>query len=242
MLRCVLSLALLSMSGPVLAQEAPAIRGVVRAVNEATISTDIVARIVALPHREGETFVKGDTLVQFDCDRLKAEVKAADAELRGSRAAWENAARLYQMRAAGGHDVAMAAATHDKSSAILDGLKVRLAQCTIMAPFDGRVLDLNARRHETPQAGQSLIRIIDDSSLEVDMLLPASALASAKPDAEFTLQIDDLGRSVSGKLTRVGGALDIVSQTFKASGVILQRPAGILPGMSGVVTLKPGAS
>jgi membrane fusion protein, multidrug efflux system len=242
MLRLMLCLALTSAAVPAFAQDAPAIRGVVRAVNEAAISSEIVSRIVALPHREGEAFKKGDVLVEFDCDRLKSEMKAADAELRGSRAAWENAARLYQMRAAGGHEVAMAAATHDKSLALLEGLQVRVAHCTIVAPFDGRVLDLNTRRYETPQAGQPLIRIIDDSQLEVDMLLPASALASAKQNAEFFLQIDDLGVSVKGKLARVGGALDIVSQTFKASGVINNRPQGIIPGMSGVVTFKPGAS
>ncbi|MGL4637891.1 MAG: efflux RND transporter periplasmic adaptor subunit [Beijerinckiaceae bacterium] len=223
------------------ANEPSALRGVVRAVHEAAISSDMATRVTALPFREGEAFKKDDVLVEFDCERLRADLKAADAERRGHHAAWENSARLFQLRAAGAHEVSMAAATHDKSAAMLEGLQARVKQCRILAPFDGRILDLTVRRHETPSPNQPLIRILDDKSLEIDMLLPASAINSIKPGTPFTLTLDDTGQRLSGEITRVSPALDIVSQTFKASGVPKSDLKSVLPGMSGSITLGKGA-
>jgi membrane fusion protein, multidrug efflux system len=226
---------------PALAEEPSSLRGVVRAVNEAAISSDMATRVINLPFREGDAFKKADVLVEFDCDRLRADLKAADAERRGHHAAWENSARLFQMRAAGGHEVAMAAATHDKSAAIVEGLQARVKQCQIVAPFDGRILDLAVRRHETPAPNQPLIRILDDRSLEIDMLLPSSSIKDIKIGTPFLLKLDDTGVMITGEIVRVGAALDIVSQTFKASGLPKSTLVGILPGMSGTISLGKGA-
>jgi membrane fusion protein, multidrug efflux system len=232
---------LLLASSSAMASDPSPLRGVVKAINEAAISSDIGTRIVELPFREGQAFKKNDLLIAFDCERLQADTKAAEAERRGHHTAWENSARLYQMRAAGAHEVSMAAATHDKSAAIVEGLQVRMKHCRILAPFDGRVLDLNVRKHETPSPSQPLIRILDDQSLEIDMLLPASSISSVKAGVKFELTLDETNRVITGEITRVGAALDIVSQTFKASGTLTGDWKGVLPGMSGSVKLKTGA-
>lgn len=217
------------------------IRGVIRALNEAAISSDIGTRVITLPFREGDAFRRDDVLIEFDCEKLRADVKAIEAERRGLHAAWENSARLYQMRAAGAHEVTMAAAAHDKAAASAEGLQSRVKQCQVIAPFDGRVVDLSVRRHETPPVNQPIIRILDESALEIDLLLPASALGKVRPGAAFVLKLDDTRTMVRGEITRVGPSLDIVSQTFKASGRPVGKLDGVLPGMSGTVTLGPGA-
>jgi membrane fusion protein, multidrug efflux system len=234
-------LSLLLLAAPAAASDPSPMRGVVRAINEAAISSDIGTRIIELNFREGQSFKKNDLLIAFDCERLQADAKAAEAERRGQHAAWENSARLYQLRAAGAHEVTMAAATHDKSAAIVEGLQVRIKHCRIMAPFDGRVLDLNIRKHETPSPNQPLIRILDDQSLEIDMLLPASSINAVKQGARFELTLDETNKVIIGEITRVGAALDIVSQTFKASGIPKSDWSGVLPGMSGTITIKAGA-
>jgi membrane fusion protein, multidrug efflux system len=223
------------------ASEISPMRGVIKAINEAAISSDIGTRITELPFREGQSFKKNDLLIAFDCERLQADTKAAEAERRGHHAAWENSARLYQLRAAGAHEVTMAAATHDKSAAIVEGLQAKAKHCRVLAPFDGRVLDLNVRKHETPSPSQPLIRILDDQSLEIDMLLPASSVSAIKTGVKFELTLDETNKVIKGEITRVGAALDIVSQTFKASGTLTSDKSGVLPGMSGSITIKSGA-
>ena len=51
------------------------VRGVVKAVDKAELSTDLVARVTAIGFRFGERFKKGDLLVTFDCDRYRAEAQ-----------------------------------------------------------------------------------------------------------------------------------------------------------------------
>jgi membrane fusion protein, multidrug efflux system len=88
-------------ASPLLAQDrAPAAslqaRGLVRAVQEATLASEMPARIVQLPLRDGDAFQRGDLLVEFDCDRPKAEWKTAEAERIGMAAAYDNSRRPPQ--------------------------------------------------------------------------------------------------------------------------------------------------
>ena len=56
--------------------ESSPIRGVVRAVRQATISSEAALRAVEVPFREGDRFKRGDLLVAFDCRRQIAEYEA----------------------------------------------------------------------------------------------------------------------------------------------------------------------
>jgi multidrug efflux pump subunit AcrA (membrane-fusion protein) len=60
-----------------------ALRGVVKAVNEAAISSEVPGAILELPFREGASFKQGDRLIAFDCAALQAmRLK------RSARASW----------------------------------------------------------------------------------------------------------------------------------------------------------
>jgi membrane fusion protein, multidrug efflux system len=217
-------------------------RGLVRAVQEATLASELSARIVQLPVRDGDAFRRGDLLIDFDCERPKAEWKTAEAERIGMAAAYENSRRLAEYRAAGAHDVQMARAALDKAAAAVDVIAVRLKQCRIFAPFDGRVADLPIREHEMPQAGQPLMRIVSDAHLEVDMIVPAKWLRWLKPGESFRFSSEDSGQHIEGEVVRVSGAIDPISQTIRAVGKLMAVPGTILPGQGGLVTFQRSGS
>ena len=58
------------------------VRGVVTPESAATISSDLNARVVAMPFRTGQSFRRGDDLLRFDCGRYEADLRAAEAEVR----------------------------------------------------------------------------------------------------------------------------------------------------------------
>jgi membrane fusion protein, multidrug efflux system len=217
-------------------------RGLVRAVQEATLASETSARIVQLPVRDGDAFRRGDLLIDFDCERPKAEWRTAEAERIGMAAAHENSRRLAEYRAAGAHDVQMARAALDKAAAAVEVITVRLKQCRIFAPFDGRVADLPVREHEMPQAGQPLMRIVSDAQLEVDMIVPAKWLHWLKPGESFRFSPEDSGQHVEGEVVRVSGAIDPVSQTIRAIGKLKAERGAILPGQGGLVTFQRSGS
>jgi membrane fusion protein, multidrug efflux system len=217
-------------------------RGLARGVREATISTEAPARILLLPMKDGDTFKSGDLLVEFDCERPKAEWRVAEAERLGALAAYENSRRLAEYRAAGGHEVQLSRAAFDKSAAAVDVIAVRLKQCRIFAPFDGRLVDLPVREHELPQAGQPLLKIVADDRLEVDMIVPAGWLAWLKPGETFEFRADGAQAPVRGEVVRIGGAIDPVSQTVRAVGELRAPVRAIMSGQSGMIRFKGSAS
>ncbi len=231
------------------AQHAPAAgaagleaRGLVRALNDATISSELPARITSLPLRDGESFGKGELLVDFDCERPKAEWRVADAERAGAQAAFDNTKRLAEYRAAGAHDVQMSRAALDKAQAAVDVIVARLKQCRILAPFDGRVVELSVREHEIPQAGQPLLRIVGHTRLELDMILPAASIGWLRQGAPLHFRPDSGGPTIEGEVLRVGAAIDPVSQTVRAVGSLRFKPGDLLPGQAGVVVLRRGGA
>lgn len=214
------------------------IRGILRSLNESTIATELAARITGLPFKESQRFAKGDLLIEFECDKHRADLKAATAEFRGHKIAYENSRNLQSLRAAGGLDVALAQAQADKAAAAVEAAEVRVKQCTILAPYDGRIVDLLTHAHDMSAPNAPLMRIIDDQNLEIDLIVPSHALKWLKEGAAFAFQVDETGATVAAKVLRIGAAVDPVSQTVKLSGAMTGPAAGILPGMSGTAVFN----
>lgn len=209
------------------------VRGVVRSRHEASLATDLVARVRRLPFREGQPFAKGDVLIEFDCDKYLAELHAAEAEHRGHKASYDNALSLNRQRAAGALDVEVAKAQADKSAAAAEVTRVKVAQCTIPAPYAGRITELAIHEHDMAASNAPLLKIIDDRNLEIDLLVPSRWLSWIEPGFAFNFSVDENGRTVDARISQLGAAVDPVSQTIKVTAVIVAGAEKLLAGMSG---------
>lgn len=208
------------------------IRGVVRAVHDASIATDLNARILKLPFREGDRFKTGDILVTFDCERAQAEMRAAQAEDDVNRIAFENAQALDKRRAIGRIEVQAAKAKWEKASAAAEALRFRVRDCQIVAPFDGRVAELKAHEHEMPTTGQPFLRIVDAGALEIDLIVPSAWLVWLKAGTPLQVKVDETGRMHAATVIRTAAAVDPISQTIRiTAGFAPGAAVGVLPGM-----------
>lgn len=222
------------LSGTAGAQEnGGAIRGIVRAVNESWISTDIDARIESLPFREGQSFKKGEVLAVFDCGDLAAQLKSAQAVLRAEQLTADNSARLAKLNAVGKFEVDLAKAKIEQATAEMEAFQSKFSRCTIKAPFDGRIATMRAHAHEFPDRTAPLMQIVGDTGLEIDMLVPGVWLRWLKPGASFNVTIEETGTTIPAEVSRVAAVVDPVSQTVKITARFTGDTAGVLPGMSG---------
>jgi membrane fusion protein, multidrug efflux system len=224
--------------GAGLAGERSGVRGIVRASDEAVLSSDLGRRIIELPVKESGAFKQGDVLARFDCDSGRANLTAARAKQRVEQIGYENTARLAKMRAAGRFEVNLAKARTEQAAAEADGLGISLNECEIKAPFAGLVAELSAHVSELPERTQPLMRIIGTARLEVDMIVPSDWLAWIKPGAAFVMRIDETGKDAPASILRLGAVVDPVSQTVKAVGELSAPDPAVRPGMSGSVTFE----
>jgi len=214
------------------------VRGIIKSVHQATLATDLQARIIRLPLREGQRFQKGDLLVEFECGKVRAELDAALAEHRGNLATRDNSRSLKKLNAAGSYDVAIAESAAEKSEASVQAFQIRVTQCTIVAPFAGRIVDLIVNEFDMPAANGALMRIVDDSNLEIELIAPSVWLRWLKPGTAFSLLVDETGTTLPARVAQIGAAVDAVSQTVKITGLIAGSAEGVLPGMSGTASFN----
>lgn len=229
-------IAVLAVSDAVLAQDAldnTDVRGLVVAVNRATIATEISGSIIELPFREGERFSRGDTLIAIDCKRYRAALAAAAAELRGARKTFANNKELAALNSIGALEVDISKAELDRARANVGVLEQDVRHCKVTAPFDGRLVERSVQPFETVSKGDELFSILDDRTLEIELIVPAKWLRWLRADSKFEFQIDETGSTHSATVVRMGAAIDPQSQTLKVFGRFTSLPASVLPGMSG---------
>ncbi len=211
----------------------PSARAIVRAVNEAWISTDLTARVQSVGFRENQSFAKGDVLITFDCSDLTAQLRAAEAVLRGAWLTADNNAHLAKLNATGKLEVDLSRTKTEQAAAEVEALRNKISHCTIYAPFDGYVAALRVHAFEFPDKTAPLMQIIGRSDMEIDVLLPSPWLRWLKVDMPFDVAIEETGATMSAVVSRIGAVVDPVSQTVKVTGRFSGAAPSILPGMSG---------
>jgi RND family efflux transporter MFP subunit len=226
---CCTALALLAASSALAEEQA---RGVVRAKREATLSTELNARIAELPLKEGDRFEAGGLLVAFECERYRADLRAAEAELRSHEITLQNGQALQKRGALGAFENDLNKTKVDKAKAAVDGLAARLVDCRIEAPFAGRVAEIKVRRYEMTAPNAVLMRIVDDSEPEIDLIVPSMWLAWLAAGVSFRVKVDETSAWHEAVLLRLPATVDAVSQTARITGALKGAGSSVLPGMS----------
>lgn len=210
-----------------------AARAVVRANETAAISSQINARITYLPQREGYRFKKGDLLISFDCRRIAAERDAAHAAMKANEAAYQSQLKLLEYKSTGTASVEQALHQLEKSKAELRGFDVQVQSCEVYAPFDGRMTEKIAQVHELAQPNQPLIRILNETRLELVLMVPSAWLPRLAGQPRFRVHIDETGEDHSARILQTTGAIDPVSQSVRLIAEFIDPAPAVLAGMSG---------
>ncbi len=218
------------------------VRGVVQPLAQAVLVGELLARISEIPFEEGMAFKKGDALVKFDCTRQKARTAAAAATKNSARQNYNNTVELASYAAAGEHEVQLAEAELKRADAELKIQQSFDRECTLTAPYDGRIVKRHVNAHETPGQGVALLEIIDDSDFRLDLIVPSLWLAWLQPGNDFVFSIDETGLSYDATVVQIGAAVDPVSQTITVSGKFKSKPESVLSGMSGTAKFDQAGS
>ena len=224
-------------------------RGLLRAVSRIDLGTALRARAKEIPFRIGERFAKGDTLIAFDCERYQAEEAAARAGADAAGIDYNSKKRLLKYGAIGRDEVTLAGALASKAAAELAVNEAVSGECAIIAPFSGRIAALNIMPNEYPPPDLPLMSIIDDSTLEIELVVPSVWLRWLSPGRTFSFTVEETGRTIESSIDRIGAEVDPVSQTVVIYAGVDKGKTGakaggtedILAGMSGTASFHGGS-
>ncbi len=220
-------------AAPEASGDAPPIRVLLVPRREATIVSEIIARVVAIPTTLGATVRAGEPLVRFDCSEQKAKLDMASAEMDAAREAHAAKLRLQGLQSAGELEVTLAAAARDRAKGALDLAETQHRACTISAPFAGRVVKLSARPHQSVTAGQPLLEFVSADPPRLRLNVPSRWLRWIKVGSRFDITVDETGRTYRATVAAINGRVDAVSQSVELEGDVVEGDAKLLAGMSG---------
>jgi RND family efflux transporter MFP subunit len=218
------------------AAELSTIRGVVKATAQATLASQVQGRISQLPFKEGQRFKKGALLVALDCSKYEAELASTQAEHRGKKKTYENNLRLAEHDSVGTLELDISQAEAEKAFAAVSAAQVNVKGCTVRAPFSGRVVKMIVNEHENVFPNDQLISLLDDSQLEIELILPSRSLAWLKVGTPFEYAVDETGLRYPAVVQDIGANVDPASQTVKVKGLFRTQPSNVLAGMSGAAS------
>ncbi|UJP05609.1 MAG: HlyD family efflux transporter periplasmic adaptor subunit [Nitrosomonas sp.] len=214
------------------------IRGLIKPLREAVLSTDVIAKVISIHVKEGDRFKQGERLIQFDCSRQRAQLKAAEAEVLAKKIVLENNQDLSKFNAVGSLELEVSKVQLDKALAELDAVRISSHLCSFKAPWNGRVTEVKANAYEVIEPGREIMKILDDKSLEIEMIVPSSWLRWIKAGIHCPMTIDETGKNYEIEISRVGARVDPVSQTVRIFASFKGDAADVLAGMSGTVTFS----
>jgi len=219
----------------------PEIRAQLVPVHYTTLSSEMAGRIDKINTRVGDHFHQGDPLVVFDCAVPRAQVAHAQAVVTQAEKTYEIDRRLVALKSMGQLELDVAAAEVLKGKADLDGAEAVASKCTIAAPFSGVTAEQKAREFQYTTPGQPLLDILDDHTLEIELIAPSHWLSWLKPGYPFQVRIEETEKTYPARITRLGGRVDPVSQSIKVIGQIVGDAPDLMAGMSGRATVTPPA-
>jgi multidrug efflux pump subunit AcrA (membrane-fusion protein) len=164
-------------------------------------------------------------------EQIQANIQQARSAVQRARSQMEQAQSNIKQARAG---VDQAQANLEQSTANLDYGKVK-------APFNGVITKKQA--HEGAMAGamagfgQPIVTVETVENLEFKVSVPESLLGTIAVGERMPVQIDALGRNVSGKVTQIVPSADPKSRNFTVK-MALDQDKQVIPGMFGRLTLS----
>lgn len=254
---------LMSVNACLYAQET--YEGLVEPIRDVLMGPPVAGRVDQLLAGEGDRVKAGDTLLRLYDAVERLEVKRRElvlddkAELEASRYRrdllkddLESTRKLFETTASVSRDE-LARKTVEallseveygrleqverREEAELAIAKERLAQYSIIAPFDGVLAELSVDEGESVQAGQPVLRFVDVSSAYLVLNLPAELVSSLQEGKKVTLNFDRTQElRKQAEVAFISPVIDPASGLRKVKMRFKNDPPQVEPGRIGTWT------
>jgi membrane fusion protein (multidrug efflux system) len=206
--------------------------GTLAADEMVVIAPEIAGRVIELGFKEGEPVRKGQDLVKLDTAILSAELKQAQADLGLARDTHE---RLRSLVARGsGTQVSLdeAVAKLASSEARVELAKAKLAQSTIVAPFNGVVGLRSVGVGDYVAVGKPLIILTNIDPIKIDFRVPEIFLSRLKVGQPVSMRVDAVpDRIFTGQTYAIDPVVDINGRAIRLRAAIPNADLALKPGL-----------
>jgi RND family efflux transporter MFP subunit len=229
--------------------------GILIVGEETRLGFAIGGKLLEVPLREGDAFENGQLIARLDSTDLERTLAADKARLAAARSrlkvASETFRRQTSLERAGISpraelERALAAFESARSDARVAEVSVanteqQLSRTRLVAPRDGVVTRLAAKRFEEISAGQTVYEVGAEDAMEVSVLVPEQLVPTIAHGAPVEVTISGLGQAnVGGRVIEIGASAE-AGNAFRTKARLDRVPPGARSGMTASVRFPAAA-
>ncbi|MEM1282546.1 MAG: efflux RND transporter periplasmic adaptor subunit [Chlamydiota bacterium] len=197
------------------------------------LSAEVQSPVNEIYKKMGDSFKKGEVLIQLNDVVYQSNIKKAKAVLERAKVELEARKQLFQDNVASLFELKEAEANVAIAEAELAIATRDLESTKIEAPYDGKVVTLGIEEYELPQPGTELIEIVYDKLLTAKLLISTEKLKKLNIGQSFKIKIPEADKTITAKISRISSVIDPSSSTFKIEAEIDNRDQELWAGMKG---------
>lgn len=230
------------------------VEGTLEAVNQATLSAQTSARIVALPVDVNDTVKTGQLIAQLRDTEQRSGLEQADSALRAAQArkveadkTYARIKEVYAKRLVAAAQMDSATAGHEAARAALAAAQAQrnraaeqLAYTEVRAPFAGVVTSRPVQVGEAVMPGQALLVVQAPGAMRAVVDLTQQLAEALRKTGKATVLLPD-GRRIEASQVTVFPNADPTTQTVRVRADLPPKVNdGIYPGMAAKLVFSVG--
>ena len=217
---------------------------------QAQMSFVISAPVKEILVKKDDVVKAGQPLMVLSTLDLELAVKEAEWAVRSAQFLYDRAKDPYKKVYDNGKVVYAAGYVEKRqemearlqaAQASLDSAKYALAQGTLLAPFDGTIVEINIETGEIAQPGKVVIMEGDVAGMQIETTdLSERDTPNVQIGQAANVYIEALGVTVTGKVTKISPVSKTVGGdvVYPVTIKLDEQPDGLLWGMSAEVEIK----
>jgi RND family efflux transporter MFP subunit len=226
--------------------------GTVTADRSAAVSSRVMANVVAVPARVGQSVAAGDVLVEIDPQTARGQEAQARGALAQARAALSLAERNYERYkalAASGSASALeldmnrmqyeqAKGAVQQGEGAVEAASSVARESRVTAPFAGRVASRLVEAGDLAAPGRPLVTIESATGRRLVVAVPAGIVLSSglRTGQTLAVRIDGVAADLAGTVVEMSPGADPASHTYAAT--LELEGARVATGLTGRATLE----
>ncbi len=228
--------------------------GTAKATQEIDLSFRVSGPLITLPVNIGDEVSIGDVVARIDPRDYEVRLRSAQGELneamaivKRAEADYKRIKSIFETDPGAVSQVAVdnVLQVRDSGRAKVDALRAsvattkdQLSYTHLKAPFDGIVVNKYVENFQDVRAKQAVVRIIDDSHIEMIISIPESLISLVPQVRNLEVIFDAFpDRKIPAEIKEIGKEASKTTRTYPVT-LIMQQPddINILPGMAGKAT------
>ena len=231
--------------------------GTATATQEVDLSYRVSGPLITLPVNIGDEVKAGDVVARIDprdfevsLNNVRGQLDKALANVKRAQSEFDREMRILEQDPGATSQTAVdrKRSQRDQARADIKSLQASVASAKdklnytyLKVPFDGVVVSTYVKNFEFVQAKQSIVRIVDNSRIEMVINIPESLISMVPQAKNIEVVFDPFpDRKIPAEIKEIGTEASRTTRTYPVT-LIMNQPEdiNILPGMAGKATGEP---